>query len=54
MTSKQTPNNAPKDDKDAAKAARIEEERTVFDPKHVPGERNIRIDGSGARFESDG
>jgi hypothetical protein len=54
MPGKQTPKKPAKDDDAARKAARIEEERTAYDPHHAPTERNARIDGSGARFESDG
>lgn len=39
--------------KDEAKARRIEQERTAFDVKHKPTERDAQIDGSGARFEVD-
>ncbi len=53
MADKQTAKQSSKDEA-AAKADRIEEERTLFDPKHKPTERNARIDGSGARFKSDG
>ena len=41
-------------EKDDAKARRIEQERTAFDLKHKPTERDAQIDGSGARFETDG
>ena len=43
-----------KDEEAAAKATRIEEELTAFDPNQKATERNDRIDGSGARFETDG
>jgi hypothetical protein len=39
---------------DDAKARRIEQERSAFDLKHKPTERDAQIDGSGARFETDG
>jgi hypothetical protein len=41
-------------EKDDAKARRIEQERAAFDLKHKPTERDAQIDGSGARFETDG
>jgi hypothetical protein len=44
----------PEPEKDDAKARRIEQERTAFDLKHKPTERDAQIDGSGARFEVDG
>jgi hypothetical protein len=40
--------------KDSAKARRVEQERSAFDLKHKPTERDAQIDGSGARFETDG
>jgi hypothetical protein len=43
-----------KDDEEAAKARRIEQERSAFDLNHKPTERDAQIDGSGARFEVDG
>ena len=42
-----------KDDEEAAKARRIEQERSAFDLSHKPTERDAQIDGSGARFEVD-
>jgi hypothetical protein len=45
---------APEPAKDDAKARRIEQERSAFDLKHKPTERDAQIDGSGARFETDG
>ena len=39
--------------KDEARARRVEQERTAFDVKHKPTERDAQIDGSGARFEVD-
>ena len=42
-----------KDDEEAAKARRIEQERSAFDINHKPTERDAQIDGSGARFEVD-
>ncbi len=46
--------------KDTAKNAqtdrdrRVEQERSGNDPKHMPTEKDAQIDGSGARFKSDG
>jgi hypothetical protein len=37
-----------------AKARRIEQEKTAFDLNHKPTERDAQIDGTGARFETDG
>ena len=37
-----------------ARARRIEQERSAFDLNHKPTERDAQIDGSGARFETDG
>lgn len=49
-----TPSGPVKKEADDAKARRIEQERTAFDLKHKPTERDAQIDGSGARFETDG
>ncbi|HJR57650.1 MAG TPA: hypothetical protein VJ798_13825 [Rhizomicrobium sp.] len=43
-----------KEAQNEAKARRIEQERSAFDLKHKPTERDAQIDGSGARFETDG
>jgi hypothetical protein len=48
------PGSTPVKEKDDAKARRIEQERAAFDLKHKPTERDAQIDGSGARFETDG
>jgi hypothetical protein len=42
------------EDTDTAKKRRIEQEKTAFDLNHKPTERDAQIDGSGARFETDG
>jgi hypothetical protein len=50
----EAPNDAQRDAQRDAKARRIEQERSAFDLKHKPTERDAQIDGSGARFEVDG
>jgi hypothetical protein len=54
ITQAMDPAPVAKDREDAARARRIEQERSAFDLNHKPTERDAQIDGSGARFETDG